>query len=316
MIIHWEDIRWEVDDSGTSWATLADEEHNSLTLENRDGKITFHTDGSPRFDTRTILEITALCMILEEDAIGQSGEARQSRVTARSSDSREVGTFVPRPRHAPDPEPSRNRAGSDPANSRRQSRPQPPPAGQPPSVTWAILSASVSARTNDAHRCRRTTESYVTFRALGLRASSLTPDTLLPPGSPRAAVVSARMMTATAGLRTEDARATAYRSLAGIVPGRSRTTTRASPAASVRRGRMAMPMPRATRLRIVARPSNSDGASATPPAAASTWSTARRDASPAGVASHGSSRSRASRSGRACRWPSGRGVRPAQADRS
>jgi hypothetical protein len=106
MIIYWEDIRWEVDDAGTSWATLADEEHNSLTLENRDGKITFHTDGSPRFDARTILEITALCMILEEDALGQPGEARQSRVTARSSDSRDVGTFVPRPRHASDPEPS------------------------------------------------------------------------------------------------------------------------------------------------------------------------------------------------------------------
>jgi|HubBroStandDraft_3_1064219.scaffolds.fasta_scaffold520836_1 hypothetical protein len=105
MIIYWEDIRWEVDDAGTSWATLADEEHNSLTLENRDGKITFHTDGSPRFDTRTILEITALCMILEEDALGKPDGARQGHITTRSTDSRDADTFIPGQRHAPDPEP-------------------------------------------------------------------------------------------------------------------------------------------------------------------------------------------------------------------
>jgi hypothetical protein len=105
MIIYWEDIRWEVDDAGTSWATLADEEHNSLTLENRDGKITFHTEGTPRFDARRILEITALCMILEEDALAEPDAAGQGRVTARSSDSRDADTFIPGQRHAPDPKP-------------------------------------------------------------------------------------------------------------------------------------------------------------------------------------------------------------------
>lgn len=106
MIINWEDIRWEVDDAGTSWASVADEEHNSLTLENRGGKITFHTDGSPRFDARRVLEITALCMILEQDVLAEPAEARQGHSAARGAGSRDADTFIPGQRHAPDPEPA------------------------------------------------------------------------------------------------------------------------------------------------------------------------------------------------------------------
>jgi hypothetical protein len=106
MIIYWEDIRWEVDDAGTSWATLADEDHNSLTLENRDGRITFHTDGSPSFEPSTVLEITALCMILSKESLGQAGQTRQDRVAARSSESDDASAFIPAPRHATDAEPN------------------------------------------------------------------------------------------------------------------------------------------------------------------------------------------------------------------
>jgi hypothetical protein len=143
MIIYWEDIRWEVDDAGTSWATLADEEHNNLTLESRDGKITFHTDGSPSFDARTILEITALCMILEEDALGKPDGARQGHITARGTDSRDAGTFIPGQRHAPDPEPgdvkpeaTRLAHAGDPGRShrRRASRGALPPLSLPAGV--------------------------------------------------------------------------------------------------------------------------------------------------------------------------------------
>ena len=52
-----------------------------------------------------------------------------------------------------------------------------------------------------------------------------------------------------------------------------------------------MPMPRATRLTIVDMPSNSDSTGGATPTAASSRSTACRDGSPAGAASHGSSRS-------------------------
>jgi len=81
-------------------------------------------------------------------------------------------------------------------------------------------------------------------------------------------------------------------SLARFSPcGRSRITTRRSAAATDIRGTIAMPMPRATRLTIVDRPSNSDSTAGTMPAALSSRSTALLDGSPAGAASHGSSRS-------------------------
>jgi hypothetical protein len=104
MIIYWEDIRWEVDDAGTSWATLADEEHNTLTLENRQGKITFHTDGSPRFDASTVLEITALCTILSKEALGQPDEPHNGRIVAETSQPGDADAFVPQQRHALDPD--------------------------------------------------------------------------------------------------------------------------------------------------------------------------------------------------------------------
>ena len=91
-------------------------------------------------------------------------------------------------------------------------------------------------------------------------------------------------------------------------PGSSRTATRRSPAASVSLGRAAIPMPRATRLRIVESPSNSHGAGGMPPVPTSSRSTACRDGSPIGAASQGSSRN-SSRStgfaGSANGWPRG-----------
>ena len=91
-----------------------------------------------------------------------------------------------------------------------------------------------------------------------------------------AAALSAVSITATDGLRTLDARATAYTSRAWGAPGSSRTATRRSPAAMVSRGSAAIPMPCATRLRIVDRPSNSHGAGGMPPVLASSLSTAWR----------------------------------------
>jgi hypothetical protein len=101
MMIHWENIHWETDDAGTSWATLADEEHNSLTLENRDGMITFHTDGSPRFDVSTFLDITALCVILSKNTLGQVGRSHQDRVTTRRERTYNAEMLVPGQRHSP-----------------------------------------------------------------------------------------------------------------------------------------------------------------------------------------------------------------------
>jgi hypothetical protein len=103
MIIHWEDIRWDVDEAGTSWATLADAAHDSLTLECRDGAITFHTDGSPRFDASTLMEITALCMVLAKEAVTQAGGAHhEGRIFASTSQPGDSDTYVPEQRLATD----------------------------------------------------------------------------------------------------------------------------------------------------------------------------------------------------------------------
>ena len=100
------------------------------------------------------------------------------------------------------------------------------------------------------------------------------------------------MMTATAGRRTLAVRATAWMSRARFSPcGNSRITTRRSPTATAILGTIAIPMPRATRLTIVDSPSNSDRTAGATPAAPSSLSTACRDGSPTGAASHGSSRS-------------------------
>jgi hypothetical protein len=72
MNIYWENVRWETEDTGAVSATLADKEHNSLTLEHRDGEITFRTDGSPKFDTAAILDITAICMVLARTSLSQA----------------------------------------------------------------------------------------------------------------------------------------------------------------------------------------------------------------------------------------------------
>jgi hypothetical protein len=105
MIIQWEKILWEEDDTGTSRATLADDEHNMLTLENREGKIAFHTDGSPTFDVTTVLDIATLFMILASNALGQAGRSRQGRTSARGARAREAGALIPEPRRAPAAQP-------------------------------------------------------------------------------------------------------------------------------------------------------------------------------------------------------------------
>jgi hypothetical protein len=105
MIIQWEKIQWEADDSGASSATLADEDHNNLTLQNRDGKITFHTDGSPSFDISTVLDITTLCMILCSNAIADAARPRQGRATARGARAREARRLIPEPRRPPTNQP-------------------------------------------------------------------------------------------------------------------------------------------------------------------------------------------------------------------
>jgi hypothetical protein len=114
MIINWEDIRWEEDDAGTSWATVADEQHNALTLESRDGKITFQTDGSPRFDAGTVLEITAICMVMSKDAVGEHSGARGGRIIAETSQPGDADTYIPAQRHALDPDADVIKPGSRP----------------------------------------------------------------------------------------------------------------------------------------------------------------------------------------------------------
>jgi hypothetical protein len=102
MKIHWENIHWETDDVGTSWATLADGEHNSLTLESRDDMITFHADGSPRFEIGEILDFTTLCLILSRNALADRiDEGRDSDRGSRAPDS---GVLVPEQRQETLPE--------------------------------------------------------------------------------------------------------------------------------------------------------------------------------------------------------------------
>lgn len=103
MIIDWEGIRFEVDDAGTTWATLADDAHNSLTLECRDGAVTFHADASPRFGASALLEITALCMILVKDAVGGATGAQQAGpILAGRSQPGDPDAYIPEQRQAAD----------------------------------------------------------------------------------------------------------------------------------------------------------------------------------------------------------------------
>jgi hypothetical protein len=94
MRMHWENIHWETDHAGTSRATLADEEHNSLTLENRDDMITFHTDGSPRFEVSAVMDIMAVSAILSRNAL-DANRAEQPGVTADTSLARAAEALVP-----------------------------------------------------------------------------------------------------------------------------------------------------------------------------------------------------------------------------
>jgi len=104
MIIYWEDIRWDVDDAGTSWATVADEEHNTITLENRAGRITFHTEGSPSFAASRVLEIAALCTVMSEEALGEPQAPHRGRIVAETAQPGDADTFVPQQRQALDPD--------------------------------------------------------------------------------------------------------------------------------------------------------------------------------------------------------------------
>jgi hypothetical protein len=91
MNIYWENVRWETEDTGAVSATMADKEHNSLTLEHRDGMITFYTDGSPSFDIAAILDITAICMVLSRTSLSQAAGVPQADAST---------VHVPGPRQA------------------------------------------------------------------------------------------------------------------------------------------------------------------------------------------------------------------------
>lgn len=103
MRMHWENINWETDDAGTSRATLADDEHNSLTLENRDGTITFHTDGSPRFEISAVMDIVALSAIMSRSAL-ETDRTQQGRAAADTPLARTAEALVPEQRDASLPE--------------------------------------------------------------------------------------------------------------------------------------------------------------------------------------------------------------------
>jgi hypothetical protein len=104
MIIYWEDIRWEEDDAGTARATVADERHNTLMLESRDGKITFQTDGEPSFDASKIMEIAALCMVLAEDSTDLTPSTHHGRIVAETSQPGDADAFIPQQRRGYDPD--------------------------------------------------------------------------------------------------------------------------------------------------------------------------------------------------------------------
>jgi hypothetical protein len=99
MKIHMDHIRWETDDIGTSRATVADNDHNSLTLENRDGTVAIYTDGTPRFELSAILDITALFAILSRKALAEQPDQGHA-ATAASADSA-ASVIVPGQRQAP-----------------------------------------------------------------------------------------------------------------------------------------------------------------------------------------------------------------------
>jgi hypothetical protein len=100
MKIHMNHIRWETDDIGTSRATMADKDHNSLTLENRDdGTISIHTDGTPRFELSAILDITALFAILSRKALAE--QVSQGHGAADVSADSGTSVVVPGQRQAP-----------------------------------------------------------------------------------------------------------------------------------------------------------------------------------------------------------------------
>jgi hypothetical protein len=100
MNIQWENIRWETDDAGTSWATLADDESNTLRLESRGSTITFHSDGDPSFDAETLMDIATLCLLLSRNALDQTGAVDEGRSQARRPQTRASDVTVPAPRRA------------------------------------------------------------------------------------------------------------------------------------------------------------------------------------------------------------------------
>jgi hypothetical protein len=108
MNVYWENVRWETEDTGTMSATLADKEHNSLTLEQRDGMITFLTDGNPSFDVGAIMDITSIFMVLCRKSLSQAGEIDEASGTAASQ--AEGSVHVPGPRQATYQQDVRSRA--------------------------------------------------------------------------------------------------------------------------------------------------------------------------------------------------------------
>ena len=137
MKIHWENIHWETDDVGTSWATLADGEHNSLTLESRDDTITIHTDGSPRFEIGEILDLTTLCLVLSRNAIADRIDA--GRDADRGSRAPTPGALVPGQRQESLTEQQATRSSAC-----QLTRPPPPTAWAEPTRSGTISAADSS----------------------------------------------------------------------------------------------------------------------------------------------------------------------------
>jgi hypothetical protein len=98
MNIYWENVRWETEEAGAKSATLADNEHNSLTLKQHDGTITFYTNGNPSFDTGAILDITAICMVLSKASLSQAGESATGGARTDEAQAEATNVHVPGPR--------------------------------------------------------------------------------------------------------------------------------------------------------------------------------------------------------------------------
>lgn len=102
MRIDLEDIRCDTDEAGWVRGTVMDQEHNSLAVSCRDGKITFHTEGTPSFDITEALEIGALCVMLSTSALDAADGPEQDSESDGPADAgaEEARALIPGQRDA------------------------------------------------------------------------------------------------------------------------------------------------------------------------------------------------------------------------